>query len=89
MNLVALQLYSHYISNLQEGSVQTAVVEKVASVHQAHATRLLQKYVRLLRVYYQAVYTRKVAKNIPASSAMHWVREYLRLTGKSRRRISV
>jgi len=84
-NSIALGLYSHYLYNLQMTTRTAAAVEIGSENYNSEAAKALRKYVQLLVKYYTAVHDRKVAKNIPASTAMKWARVYLKFSGQSRR----
>jgi hypothetical protein len=71
MNEISTDLYSQYIANLQEGYVVSGTVADQKSVKDARAAKVLRKYVQLLKQYFMEVHDNKMAKNIPASSAMH------------------
>lgn len=86
---VSNDLYTHYLSNLQSMDNASSVINSKTSKQNVHTARVLNKYSQLLRKYFQAVYDAKLVKKIPAASAMHWVREYLRLTSDTRRRVSL
>jgi len=87
INLIALDVYAHYITNMQGAYNGFATVLDLKNQKFDEHARILSKYSDLLERYYQMVYTRKVAKNIPASTAMYWIREYIRLTDNSGREI--
>ena len=82
-------MYSQYALNLQTMGANAAIIEVNAKKKNVHTARVLRKYVQLLHTYFTEVYDKKVSKRIPSSSAMYWVREYLRLTSDMRRRTSL
>jgi hypothetical protein len=86
VNNLSLDLYSQYLTNLQAGTSEVMGFSAKGGSTNVQAARALRKYLRLLKRYFNEVSDRKMAKNIPASSAMHWIREYLRLTGSIKRR---
>lgn len=69
-NSIALGLYSQYLYNLQMTARTAAAVELGSENYNSKAARTLRKYVQLLVKYYASVHDRKVAKKIPASTAM-------------------
>ena len=69
-NHITLGLYSQYLYNLQKTTRTSAVVELGSENYNSEAAKALRQYVQLLVKYYTAVHDRKVAKNIPASTAM-------------------
>lgn len=89
INNVSLDLYSQYITNLQMGTAEVVNFSEKTGSTNVRAARALRKYLKLLKQYFKEVHDRKMAKNIPASSAMHWIREYLRLTSSIKRRASL
>lgn len=82
-------LYTQYLTNLQTLSTNAVIISTNANKTNAHTARVLRKYMKLLRTYFTEVYDTKLSKKVPASSAMHWIREYLRLTSGIKRRISL
>lgn len=86
---VSGDLYSQYITNLHEMGVAVSAITRTKTGQNAHAVRVLRKYVQLLKLYFKEVYDNKFIKKVPADSAMHWIREYLRLTSSTRRRVSL
>lgn len=71
INEISNDLYMQYLANLQDSGGANAVVSMKANKQNAHTARVLRKYVKLLRTYFTEVYENKLAKQIPASSAMH------------------
>lgn len=67
----SIDLYSQYIANLQDGVISNSVVLNQKEGDNKRAARVLRKYVKLLKQYFIEVHDNKVAKKIPASSAMH------------------
>jgi hypothetical protein len=89
VNNISFNLYSQYLSNLNAGIAAVSEIADQQNVTNARAARALRKYLKLLKQYFNEVHDNKVAKKIPSSSAMHWIREYLRLTGSIKRRASL
>lgn len=71
MNAISVDLYSQYITNLQASCSASSTIMSQNADKTALGKRALRKYVLLLHHYFNEVYDRKMAKNIPASSAMH------------------
>lgn len=80
---------TQYLTNLSQMEKTTAMLATKTANKNVHTARVLRKYIKLLRVYFNEVYNNKLAKKIPASSAMHWICEYLRLTSDIKRRVSL
>ena len=89
INGIGSDLYTQYLANLQDLQGSHALLITQTSKQQVRAARALRKYIKLLRSYFKEVYDNKLSKKIPASSAMHWIREYLRLTSSIKRRTSL
>jgi len=66
---VSLDLYSQYIANLQDA--KSIVNVETSGDTSVRAARALRKYITLLRKYFQEVHDNKMAKKVPASSAMY------------------
>lgn len=86
---ISNDFYTQYLTNLSQMEKTTAMIATKTANKNVHTARVLRKYIKLLRIYFNEVYNNKLAKKIPASSAMHWVREYLRLTSGIKRRVSL
>jgi len=69
-NNIALGLYSQYLYNLQMTARTAVALELGSENYNSKAAKALRKYVQLLVKYYEAVHDRKVAKKIPASTAL-------------------
>lgn len=82
-------IYTQYLANLQTLATNAVIISADANKKNVHTARVLRKYMKLLRTYFSEVYDNKFSKKVPASSAMHWIREYLRLTSGIKRRISL
>lgn len=83
---MSTDLYMHYLENLNHIETVDSLISTNTSAHNTYAARSLRKYMLLLKLYFNEVYGNKMSKKIPASSAMHWIREYLRLTNSIKRR---
>ncbi len=77
---VATDLYMQYINNITEADEGTSAIIITNTREKTRTARILRTYFLLWKTFFQGVYNKKMVKSIPPASAMHWIREYLRLT---------